>query len=326
MSQRDPWERIVSVHTTGIYESNYLKANSPDGARGLWIKHNLLRKTDGSGMGEFWVIRFERGHPPLVAKNEVEWQSLRLKDNEVGIECDTIALSPRHAAGQIADIQWDIQLGTSLPPLLHFPSDWMYTASFPKKKAVTPAPNLRFDGTLSVGNERWEIRDWIGLRGHNWGREHAHTYAYGNCNIWEDGQERTIDGFSARIKLPGGVLSPWLSTVVGRAPDHDLNRLQHWFGGTEVNGDSWQLTKGPCALRMTCDPSTYVGLRYLHPDGTESYCYNTKFADVRLYTRQGVPSSSMGELEILTPQPMPEIPLHPPMDWSRDAGPYRSTP
>ncbi len=323
MTQRDPWERIVSVHTRGIYESNYLKANSPDGRRGLWLKHNLLRRADGSGLGEFWVIRFTRGTAPLVAKHEVPWEDLDLAEDRIGIRCGPISLSPGRAQGAVADMRWDIQLRPTLPPLHHFPADWMYTAGFPKKKAITPAPNLRFNGELIVGEERWTLEDWVGLRGHNWGREHAYTYAYGNCNLWNDGADRTVDGFSARIRLPGGLISPWLSTLVARNPDHDLNGLGHWFGGARVGPDFWTLRAGGCSLQMRCEASTYVGLRYAHPDGSESYCYNTKFADVHWSTPKNQHTSSMGELEILTPTPLPEIPLHPTVDWDPGQGPYR---
>ena len=84
MNMRDPWERIVATQTPGIYESNYLKANSPDGQRGLWIKHNLLRRLDGTGLGGFWVIWFERGRPPGVVKHEVQWPDLNLSQDGSG--------------------------------------------------------------------------------------------------------------------------------------------------------------------------------------------------------------------------------------------------
>jgi hypothetical protein len=324
MTTRDPWERIVSVHTTGLYESNYLKANSPDGRRGLWIKHNLLRRSDGSGIGEFWVIVFEKGSRPTVAKLEADWSELTLDGTAIGIQCGPIALRPDRAIGEIADISWDLRLTPTMPPLHHFPADWMYTAPFPKKKAITPAPNLRFSGWVDVSGQRLELTDWVGLRGHNWGREHAHTYAYGNCNLWDDEADRTVDGFSARIRLPGGLLSPWLSTLVARAPDKSLNRVQHWTGGSEVTPNSWRLRTGGCELLMDCDPSTYVGLRYLHPSGAESYCYNTKFASVEWTTPEGIFKSKLGELEVLTPDPIDGILLHPSPDWDPLAGPYRS--
>lgn len=323
MNKRDPWERIVAAQTPGIYESNYLKANSPDGQRGLWIKHNLLRRLDGTGLGEFWLIWFERGRRPGVVKHEVEWPSLTLSQDAIGIQAGPISLTPDHAKGRIGDIEWDLTLTPSLAPLLHFPSDWMYSAGFPKKKAVTPAPNLGFDGRLQIDGDEWPIENWTGLRGHNWGREHAHTYAYGNCNIWDDHAPRTVDGFSARIRLPGGLLSPWLSTMVGVAPDHALNGLQHWFCSGQVGQTNWTMKAGGCTLTMSCDKRTYVGLRYIHPDGSESYCYNTKFADVQWHTPQGEFTSQLGELEVLVPTPMDDVPLHPTPDWRPQDGPYR---
>ncbi|MFO0751102.1 MAG: hypothetical protein U1F43_36320 [Myxococcota bacterium] len=50
----------------------------------------------------------------------------------------------------------------------------MYTAALPKSKMMTPAPRAVFDGSLTVDGEVLDVRGWVGLRGHNWGREHAH--------------------------------------------------------------------------------------------------------------------------------------------------------
>ena len=46
----------------GLYESNYLKANSPDGKRAVWLKHTRLERVDGPTIGELWVVLYERGH------------------------------------------------------------------------------------------------------------------------------------------------------------------------------------------------------------------------------------------------------------------------
>jgi hypothetical protein len=323
-TRRDTWERIVSTAHAGIYESNYLKANSPDGQRGLWIKHNLLRPVQGDGIGEFWVILFERGHAPRVVKREVALSEIALSDADIEITAGPISLRADRATGSIADIRWDLGLTPTQPPLMHLRWDWMYTAGFPKKKLITPAPNLRFDGDIVVGGERWNVEGWIGMRGHNWGREHAWSYAYGNCNLWADGSDRLVDGFSARIRLPGGGKSPWLSTVMARQPDHDLNRISDWFGGATVDADRWSLSTGGCRLEMTADPDTYVGLRYVHPSGEESYCYNTKFASVAWDTPSGRFTSEMGELEVLFATPLAGVRLHPSAEWQPDAGDYSS--
>jgi hypothetical protein len=320
---REPWEHIVCTHTNGIYESHYLKANSPDGTRGLWLKHNLLRPNENEGIGEFWVILFEKGQPPQVAKRIVQWPELSLDDRNIRIQSQGISLEPSQATGTIADIGWNLSLTNAGPPLLHFPWDWMYTAGFPKKKAISPAPHLHFNGHITVGDVTWEIDDWVGLRGHNWGKEHAHMYAYGNCHIWQDKQKRTVDGFSAKIRLLGGLQSPLLSTVVARGPDLELNRPAHWFGGATVTPTSWTFEHGDNKLEMNAVHSQYVGLRYTHPNGRESYCYNTKFAEVKWTVGDKHFTSTLGELEVLFPEPLEGVPLHPTPDWDPGKGDYR---
>jgi hypothetical protein len=61
---------------------------------------------------------------------------------------------------------------------------------------------------------------------------------------------------------------------------------------------------------MRLDPARAAGLRYLHPDGTVSYCYNVKDADTRLVLGTVSYRSRAGELEFLFPDPVPGIPLH----------------
>jgi len=176
---------------------------------------------------------------------------------------------------------------------------------------------------------RWDVSGWVGLRGHNWGREHAHTYAYGSCNLWDDGDERrTVDGFTVRIVL-GGRPSPWLTAVVARGPDLARNGLRHWLGAGTVEPGRWAVSwPGPhrrrASLEMRTDPAAYAGLRYAHPDGRESYCYNTKFADVTWTVGATSATSRCGELEVLYPQPLSGMPVHPAPGWTASDGDYRS--
>lgn len=326
----DDYERIIAVGTRGIYESNYLKANSPDGRRGLWLKHNLLRPLDGEGYAELWAVLYERGAPPIVAKREVPWSEIEAASDRVALRAGSVRLDGDRAVGQIADVSWSLALSGGNPPLFLLPYAWMYTGGFPKKKGLTPRPNLRFDGEVSVGGQRWPIDGWVGLRGHNWGTEHAHAYAYGNCNLWDDGDpRRTVDGLTVRIKL-GGRPTPWLTLVTGQSPDVRRSTPRNWLGSGEVRADRWEVAFGglrrrPMSLEMSADPTSYAGLRYAHPDGRESYCYNTKFADVRYTVGGHTHTSRCGELEVLFPEPLADIPLHPTAGWAQADGDYRSS-
>lgn len=323
----DDWERIVCASQAGLYESNYLKANSPDGSRAFWLKHNALRPVEGEGVAELWLGWFERGEAPRVYKREVPWSAVQASPAAIAFQAGPISLTPTRARGSLADTTWDLALSGGGAPLFHLPYPAMYTGPFPKKKALTPAPNLRFDGELRLGERRVAVEGWIGLRGHNWGREHAFSYAYGSVNLWDDGDpDRAVDGFSARILL-GGRPSPWLTAVVGRHPDLARNRLRHWLGAGSVSPDRWRVDwPGPhrvrASLTLSTDPATYAGLRYVHPDGHESYCYNTKFADVAWTVGRATHTSRCGELEVLYPEPLPGVPLHPAPGWTAADGDY----
>lgn len=322
----DAFERIVAARTRGIYESHYLKANAPDGRRALWIKHNALVPIEGTGVAELWAIAFRRGAPPLVVKREVPWSEVSADPDALALSVGPVSLDPRRARGAIAHLTWDLRLTGSQPALYHLPHAFLYRGGFPKKKILTPAPNLTFDGTFTIGDEVWSVDGWTGLRGHNWGTEHAHTYAYGSVNRWDDGAaDRAVDGFTARIAL-GGRLSPWLSAVVGRSPDVRKNRLRHWLGAGTVTPSRWEVgwprPRGGVHLTMSTDPSSYAGLRYRHPSGRESYCYNTKFADVTWLVGSDTHTSRFGELEVLLPEPLPGVPLHPTPGWDPAAGDY----
>jgi hypothetical protein len=315
----DRYERFLTAGHRGFYESHYLKANSPDGRHGIWIKHNLLLPLTGDPIAELWLVWSERGERPRVFKREVLLDRVRVASDRVELRGGGFELDPHRARGEIADASWDLALSGGLPPLFHLAHPILYTASFPKKKILTPAPNLTFDGTLRLGGEAVSVKGWKGLRGHNWGREHAHAYAYGNCNLWDDGAEdRAVDGFTAKIKL-GPLTSPWLSVALYTeerriVPD---NAVLTWANPrAEVTPGRWRLPGRKVDITMEADPATYAGLRYRHPDGRVSYCYNTKFATVRVTVAGQTHTSKCGELEMLTPAPLASVPLHPSEGWT----------
>ncbi len=319
-----PYETVVALEQPGIYESHYLKANSPDGQRAFWIKHTLFRPLNGEACAELWFVWFERGRRPRVCRTDVPWERLDLGDGP-RIDAGAARMTPVLAEGELGGIRWSMILSGSQPPLRHLGWGRLYTMGFPKKKILTPAPGLRFDGELVIDGVNVEVADWIGLRGHNWGTEHAHSYAYGNCNQWNDGVERVVDGFTARIKL-GSRPSPPLSSLCVRAPegDRELTRPWQWLHHGHIESCSWHIRRAHTHLVMHCGPRDMVGLRYNQPRGGEQYCYNTKFAQVSLRLGDALVQSSSGELETFFPTPLPEIPLHPPTSWTARDGVYDS--
>lgn len=326
----ETYERIIAAEKSGIYESNYLKANAPDGSGAFWLKHNVLAPPEEADLppaAEFWCVvwRDVWGWRPRVWKRVMPLDQVGLAPDRIAIDAGEIMLTHEHASGRheagasdSPSVSWDLAIRDELPPLLHLGSAWMYEKSFPRKKVVTGSPRAVFDGTFTVGDETIAVDGWIGHRNHNWGTEHAHRYVYGGCNIWDQDVDLTIEGFTVQVRLAGPVKSPWLTLLRGMrdgtpygagtvgAMVRQSGRVE-WPEWTAYGG-----RRGASRMRlgMRLDPDHVAGLRYLHPDGDVSYCYNAKDAEVVLLYGGDRFTSSAGELEFLFPEPIDGIALH----------------
>jgi len=321
------YERIIAADgTPGLYESNYLKGNAPDGSGAFWVKHNLLLPRQPSAcppVAELWCVVWlaDDGWRPQVWKRVVPFESVTLGRDVVSLDVGPVSLGPGRAVGELPGdppVSWDLRWQDTLPPYRHFDDDWMYERPFPRKKLVTGSPRAVFAGAIDVGGRRVSVDGWVGHRNHNWGTEHAFRYSYGACNLWHDAEDLTLEGFTVQVKVAGPLRTPWLTGVGGldRGERYGVGSLRGMFASAgRVRWPAWagfvpERRGAPLHVRMELDPSHAVGLRYLHPDGQVSYCYNAKDATVVL-TRGGHRSTSTaGELEFLFPAPIDGIPLH----------------
>ena len=325
---QDDYERVMcGPGARALYESNYLKANDPRGEGAFWFKYNLMAPKDPDipRYGELWAVVWRGpGERPLVVKQEVPETLLQVSTERIELDLSSASLEPKRARGAIESdghrIAWDLSLSEGGQPLIHYPYPVLYRIGFPKKKLLTPRPQQIYHGVIEVDDVEVPVDGWVGLRGHNWGSEHAHSYAYGNANLWDQPGEWAYDAFSARILL-GRKLSPWLSVGVLRLAKDELrfNSPLRWINrSARVEFPSWSVTFKDSGVslrtRWSLDPEDVAGLRYLHPDGRVSYCYNTKYAHLELDLKRRNDwdrrTSSKAELEFLTPVPIPGIPLH----------------
>jgi len=318
-----PHDRIVAVSGTGLYETHALTANSPDGTRALWIRHTLLRPLHAAPCAEIWFTWFERGVPPRVVRNDPRWERLVLGPGPsmAGPDLD---LSPGSARGHVAGVSWDLAMRGGIAPILHLPSSWLYELPWPRKKTCTPAPALRVHGRVTLDGRPVEIDGWPGHRGHTWGGEQAATWAVGTCTAWDDGVERVLDGFTARIRIGRRLASPGVTCLVIRDPagDRDFNGPGRWLRHARFEATGWDVRRDDVHLSMACDRTDLVGLRFQQPRSGEGYCYGTRHARVTLRIGDRTATSTCGGLETFFPVPVEGVALHPPASWSPDDGPY----
>jgi hypothetical protein len=288
----------------GHVESHFLRAVSPDGDRALWVRHTLLSPRGRAGMGvaESWAIAFERGRPPTAAKSAIPIEQARVDASPFGIAIGPTVLETGRARGAARSsghaLGWDLAFEPLAPPFHPFPLERMYEGAFPKSKTLTPYPDATFDGSFDVDGARWPVAGWRGMQGHNWGRSHAHVYAWGQCNSWAHGADGPawFEGLTGRVKV-GPMLLPWLSLaalhVAGETHRFDGAKAMT-TRATDVGWYRWSATlaKGDARLRLDIEAARddLAGLHYENPDGSMTHCLNSKLARGTVtLTRAGEP-------------------------------------
>jgi hypothetical protein len=294
---------------SGHVESHFLKANSPDGGRAIWVKHTLLvpARRPEEAIGEVWAIAFaQRGARKLAAKRSFPLAQLHTSAQPFELSLPCAGLTSRRAHGTLEGLSWEFEIDPAAPPFKPFALERMYTGRFPRSKSLTPVPDALLRGEFHVFGERWDLAGWRGAQGHNWGASHAHAYAWAHANAWRtaaDGGEVLrgvwFEALTGKVRL-GGVTTPWLS-VAGFA----LEDRTYRFDGpralcsrkVEIDTRSYRLELRQGNTRVQAEfraeSQQLAGLHYHDPDGGLLACLNSKLASGRLTFSDGAREISL---------------------------------
>ena len=320
--------RLREGESCGHVESWFFEANDPSGLRAIWLKTTVFARPRVPPIAETWAIVFDRDRGHVATKSAVPLDCARFAKGTLDVAVDGCELSLGRARGAVESggrrVAYDLAIGPErATPIVHLPSLALYETSFPATKLVTPLADARATGEISVrrepdaDEERWDVSAWPAMIGHNWGRGHAHLYAWSHVSAWDDPEDLVFEGVSARVRV-GPMLSPMATAVFVRyrGESFDLNGREI-LGGNRglISLRRWEATarsSGRDGVRVRAELSAetddLVGLHYPNPRGAMTHCLDTKLARARVAIdlpggRSIVANSRVAALEIGTRDP-----------------------
>lgn len=296
-SEPDNCVRFAAQRSRGHVESLFLKGNSPDGKRALWVKYTILapQKQPERGVAELWAVAFDRARSaPLANKRSYPLSELRLSTSPFSLRLPGAEIQHGRARGELVApgprFRWDLTYSCAPESFRPFPSARMYSGPFPRTKTLTPAPDSRLSGFFEFEGERWDVSGYRAAQGHNWGRGHAHAYAWAHASALElapesaQARDTWLELITGRVYV-GPLLTPWLSCA-GVSIDRQLYRFDGLRSmlarDVHVDTRSYQfhLRQGDTEFegKIVADPRLIAGLRYEDPDQQTLSCLNSKLA------------------------------------------------
>ena len=301
-SEADACVRFRSGGRQGHVESIFVKLNLSD-ARALWLKVTFLKECGERGpeVAEAWAIAFnlgKGGKDTRVAIKET-WpaaeahyatDAFRIKVGDV--DWRQGRLVGRLGSEDGDQISWDLAFEPSPRGFRHIPYEWMYRGSVPKSKAMSPQVDTRYSGEVCVNGHRTAIQAAAGMLGHNWGMQHAESWTWSHCNLWEDADDVVFEGVTSKVRF-GPMPMPLLSVLHLRVDGEafDLNGI---FRALRIKsrplGLSWRFEAETRELqilgRISGGPERFVGVTYRDPSNAKIHCLNSKIADATLRIRR----------------------------------------
>ncbi|MGH2952482.1 MAG: hypothetical protein ACRDK9_00475 [Solirubrobacterales bacterium] len=275
----------------GHYESLYIKATRPGGGRGIWIRHTVHKRPGAEASASLWFTLFDaESDGPRATKLTLPATELAAPDGAY-IRVGDALLEPGRAGGsaetEAMSVSWDLRFDSGAEAFRHMPYEFLYGAPLPKTKFLSPYPDARFDGSVTVDGEQIELVSWPGMIGHNWGAEHAERWTWIQANEFREG-DGYFDAALGRVKV-GPLTTPWIGNAMLR-----LDGAEHRLGGFDrIRSTTIEDEPTECAFELTgkgvkvrgrvsSEPRNFVAWVYADPVGPEHNTLNCSISDLEL--------------------------------------------
>ncbi len=308
------------------YESRFIRANDPDGARALWMRSTLLLPSAGAPVADSWVMLFDpdgSGNRALKQPYPIDQSDYQYDTWTARIGATSIDDWSARGSVSVADrsAQWDLRITPGAAAPVRLLTDRGYKAKFPTAKTMVRDPLARFDGSVELDDARFEVAGWTGSVNHNWGRRHTPAYAFGQVCGFDGAPGSSLEIVTAHAAV-GPVSLPAATLLVLRHDGREVAvrsvlATRHTRG--EYRPFSWSFGARVDDVtvdgEITAQPGDVIGLTYTDTDGESKYCYNSALATCRIHlSGSGIATTELtatrrAMFEILTGTRTPSVPL-----------------
>ncbi|CCK25081.1 hypothetical protein BN159_0702 [Streptomyces davaonensis JCM 4913] len=269
----------------GRTEVWYTTLTDPATGTGVWLHHEVVAPTDGSGAyAHGWVAVFPKDGPAEHARfGPLSWTG-----HDEAYDTKGILVRPGRLAGTAGPFTWELTETPQGPPLHTFPR-WSWRRPWLPASQMLPAARCRYDGTVHHGTGELRLEGAVGASARIYGHGNARRWAWLHADLGDGDVLEIIAAVSMRRgldRLPPLVFLRLLHN--GRTwPRRSERAAVGWAGlgrfRAELGLPEWRVAGrvGRRRIRVTVTqpPERTLALDYTDPDGSAAVCRNSETAD-----------------------------------------------
>ncbi|MFE9023777.1 hypothetical protein ACFYNL_35120 [Streptomyces sp. NPDC007808] len=269
----------------GRTEVWYTTLTDPATGSGVWLHHEVVAPSDGSGAeAHGWIAVFPKDGPVEHAR----FGPVPFTAGPQGFDIDGVEVGPGRLTGSAGKFSWSLTEHPEGAPLHTFPR-WSWRRPWLPASHMLPYARCRYDGLVRYGDEELRLDGAVGAGARIYGHGNARRWAWLHADLGGGDVLEIVAAVSMRPgldRLPPLVFLRLLRD--GRVwPARAERTAVGWAGAGRFRADialpEWRVAgrvgRRRIRVRVTQPPERTLALDYTDPDGSRAVCRNSETAD-----------------------------------------------
>ena len=300
-NEQDNYQRWDGV-SPGHYEVWYLTFNIHPSGAGIWLRYTLEAPIHEAPYTQLWFAYFHPNDPAATFAINKKFSIDKLTSQQQPFSLSIANASLTHTSaqgtlhGKDRQVSWDLSWPANNTTHFQLPKSMYLRGGIGDTTVLTPTIHTHLQGNLQIDGKTLPLNNAPGGQTHLWGRKHAHEWAWGHCNAFEDHPDAALETLTVRLKKAGYVLPPiTLVTLYLHGKEYRWTRFIDALRTAGSYGTAhYSFSAHGLHTRLEgeyiCDPQNMVCAQYVDPDGDPAWCQNTEVGDltIRVYERSGL--------------------------------------